>query len=344
VYGGNGIAGFTSQPLMHEPTVVVGRVGQKCGEVYLTTGPAWITDNALYPRIKHRQFDTGFLALALDNAGLNDVRNRNDLPLVTQAILHSVQIAWPSEAKEQAAIVAALSDVDALLGGLDQIIVKKRDLKQAAMQRILTGQAHLSGFHGEWELKNLGSIAEVLKGGGLSKSLTSSTGKRFCILYGELFTTYKRLISEVVSRTDSAEGVSSIAGDVLMPGSTTTSGIDLATASALLTNDVALGGDINVIRRKRDDYEPVFLANYLTHAKKKAIAELTQGITIYHLYGRDLKRLLLELPSFAEQTAIASVLTDMDAELAALEQRREKTRALKQAMMQELLTGKTRLV
>jgi type I restriction enzyme S subunit len=153
VYGGNGIAGFTGEPLIREPTVVVGRVGQKCGEVYLTTGPAWITDNALYPRIKYRQFDTRFLALALSNAGLNDVRNRNDLPLVTQTILHSVQMAWPADVKEQVAIVEALNDVDALLGGLDRIISKKRNLKQAAMQQLLTGETRLPGFHGEWEVK-----------------------------------------------------------------------------------------------------------------------------------------------------------------------------------------------
>ena len=65
VFGGNGIAGYTYRSLVNEPTIVVGRVGQKCGEVYLSSGPAWITDNALYPRAKHRQFDVRFLAIAL---------------------------------------------------------------------------------------------------------------------------------------------------------------------------------------------------------------------------------------------------------------------------------------
>jgi type I restriction enzyme S subunit len=129
-----------------------------------------------------------------------------------------------------------------------------------------------------------------------------------------------------------------------MPGSTTTTGIDLATASALLMDDVALGGDIIIIRRKGNAYDSVFLANYLTQARRHKIAELTQGITIHHLYGKDLKTLTLELPPLPEQTAIATVLSEMDGELAALDQRREKTRALKQAMMQELLTGRTRLV
>jgi type I restriction enzyme S subunit len=129
-----------------------------------------------------------------------------------------------------------------------------------------------------------------------------------------------------------------------MPGSTTTTGADLAAASALIMDDVALGGDIIIIRRNGRGYDPVFMANYLTHARRYEIAELTQGITIHHLYGKDLKSLSLQLPPLPEQAAIAAVLSDMDAELAALEQRLVKTRALKQGMMQELLTGRTRLM
>jgi type I restriction enzyme S subunit len=159
VFGGNGIAGYTSRALVSEPVVIVGRVGQKCGEVYLSDGPAWITDNALYPRIIRPNLDVRFLAMALKAAGLNNVKNRNDLPLVTQSILHAVRIPWPPGLPEQRAIAEALSDVDALLGALDRLIAKKRDLKQAAMQQLLTGQTRLPGFHGEWEVKRFGEVA-----------------------------------------------------------------------------------------------------------------------------------------------------------------------------------------
>lgn len=129
-----------------------------------------------------------------------------------------------------------------------------------------------------------------------------------------------------------------------MPGSTTTVGIDLATASALLEEDVLLGGDIIVIRQKQKNYDPIFMANYLTYTKRLEISERAQGITIIHLYGKDLATLSLCLPEIKEQVAIAAVLSDMDADINALTQRRDKTRALKQGMMQELLTGRTRLV
>jgi type I restriction enzyme, S subunit len=101
VFGGNGIAGYTKRELVNGPVVVIGRVGQKCGETYLTTGAAWVTDNALYPRRLSDDVDTRFLAYALKGAGLNDARNRNDLPLVTQSILHSFSIPLPPTRVEQ---------------------------------------------------------------------------------------------------------------------------------------------------------------------------------------------------------------------------------------------------
>ena len=254
-----------------------------------------------------------------------------------------LEFAIPSLA-EQRAIAAALSDVDELLAGLDRLIAKKRDLKQAVMQQLLTGESRLAGFRGDWSSTRLNRLADVLKGSALSKANIAEYGTYPCILYGELFTTYGRIISKVVSHTSSALGLFSKAGDVLLPGSTTTTGADLATASALLLDEVALGGDILVLRQRGNSYNPVFLAYLLTHAKKTEIAELTQGITIHHLYGKDLRTLQLRLPSLPEQTAIADCIADMDAELAALAARRDKTHCLKQAMMQELLTGRTRLV
>lgn len=245
---------------------------------------------------------------------------------------------------EQRAIATALSDVDALLAVQDKLIAKKRDIKQAAMQQLLTGKQRLPGFSGEWEVKRLGDVATVLKGSGLSKGKVSQAGKSKCILYGELFTTYSRIIAKVCSSTDANEGLPSVYGDVLLPGSTTTVGLDLATASALLCDGVMLGGDINVVRAKGRSYSPEFLAYLLTEEKRNQIAEMAQGITIIHLYGKSLLKLEICLPSLEEQTSIAAILSDMDAEIAGLEKQLDKTRALKQGMMQELLTGRIRLV
>lgn len=257
--------------------------------------------------------------------------------------IYRIDLAFPPPA-EQSAIAQALGDVDALIAALDRLIAKKRDIKQATMQQLLTGKTRLPGFSGKRETKRLRDMADIIKGNTLSKSLLSESGINPCILYGELFTTYGRVITKTVSFTSSPEGIKSLSGDVLLPGSTTTTGADLATASALLLDGVALGGDINIVRQKGVGYDPAFLACYLTHVARNEIAELAQGSTIHHLYGKDLKGLSLSLPHHTEQSAIASVISDMDAELTALEARRDKTRALKHGMMQELLNGKTRLI
>jgi type I restriction enzyme S subunit len=284
-----------------------------------------------------------FHYLASHYESIRKLSNTGNQENLNGTLVRSISILVPPP-REQHAIAEALSNVDGLLGGLDRLIAKKRDLKQAAMQQLLTGQSRLPGYAGDWESKRLGEVADVLKGSGLSRSALTPSGQYSCLLYGELFTTYGRVIDTVVGRTDRPEGVRSMSGDVLMPGSTTTTGADLAIASALMVDGVLLGGDINIVRRRTVDVHPAFLANYLTNVKRAAIAELAQGITIHHLYGRDLKTLLLALPKPAEQSAIARVLLDMEAELASLQLRRGKTRALKQAMMQELLTGRTRLV
>jgi type I restriction enzyme, S subunit len=292
-----------------------------------------------------RDLDDHFLYYWLQSAKpeFERIADGSTIKTIGLAYFRALKIPKPPR-NEQKAIAGALGDADTLLSALDRLIAKKRDIKRAAMQQLLTGQVRLPGFSGEWQVKRMGEVADVLKGSGLSRSTLSAAGEHPCVLYGELFTTYGRVITSVVGRTDSDEGVTSVSGDILMPASTTTTGIDLATASAILIEGVLLGGDINIIRRKSSQFDSTFLASYLTHTKRQAIAELAQGITIHHLYGRDLKTLPLAIPSVAEQMAIAAVLSDMDVEIEALEARRTKTRDLKQGMMQELLTGRTRLV
>jgi len=117
----------------------------------------------------------------------------------------------------------------------------------------------------------------------------------------------------------------------------------LAKASCVRVDGVILGGDILVIRSDTNLIHGPFLSLVIRYEETQVL-QLVTGSTVYHLYGSDMKNFTFSRPPLAEQTAIAEVLTEMDAELAALEQRREKTLALKQAMMQELLTGNIRLI
>jgi type I restriction enzyme S subunit len=244
---------------------------------------------------------------------------------------------------EQRAIAAALSDVDSLLGGLDRLIAKKSHLKQAAMQQLLTGKTRLPGFRGEWEVKRLGDVATFHKGRRLPKSALTPYGSEPCVHYGELFTQYGETIRETISRTNKTPGeFRSVANDVLMPTSDVTPR-GLAKASCVVADDVVLGGDILVIRTDPALVSGTFLSHVIRRNDDQVL-RLVTGTTVFHLYGADMKKFTFKLPRLAEQQAIVGVLSDMDAELTALVARRDKTRDLKQAMMQELLTGKTRLV
>ena len=342
VFGGNGIAGYTTTALVRGPSVVVGRVGQKCGEVYLVDGPAWITDNALYPRSISRPLDVRFLALALEAAGLNNVKNRNDLPLVTQSILQAVRIAWPPAVPEQHAIAGALGDLDALLAALTRLIAKKRDLKQAAMQQLLTGQTRLPGFKGEWKVKRLGDVAEIVSGGTPRTSIPSywDGGVKWCTPT-DITGTAGKYLSET-ERTISQAGLDSCSAQLLPAGtlllcSRATIGELKIAGCEVCTNQ----GFKSLIARKDVNNEYLY---YLLQTMKPRMVEKAIGSTFLEISKKDTASLEVSLPAFNEQVAIAAVLSDMDAELAALERRLAKTRAVKQGMMQELLTGRTRLV
>lgn len=247
--------------------------------------------------------------------------------------------------EEQRAIAAALSDVDALLGALDRLIAKKRDLKQATMQQLLTGQMRLPGFSGEWEVKRLGELGSFLKGNGVKREEANS-GDLPCIRYGEIYThhnDYVRSFYSWISREVAATATRIRRGDLLFAGSGETKE-EIGKCVAIVDDREAYaGGDIVILRTTNVD--PMFMGYYCnTPAVNAQKSSRGQGDAVVHISAAALASVEVMLPPIAEQTAIAVVLSDMDAEIAALEARRNKTRALKQAMMQELLTGRTRLI
>ncbi len=248
---------------------------------------------------------------------------------ISASALASIDLLLPRPA-EQRAIAAALGDVDALLGGLDRLIAKKRDLKQAAMQQLLTGQTRLPGFHGEWEVN---TIAELER----QKLVKLSRG-------------------QVISKKD----IDNAPGDCpIYSSSVHNDGLfgrygNFMFDEELITWSVDGGG--NFFHRPRHKFSVTNVCGFM-RVETSRIDYRFFAAELQHLHSRKSfdyqskahpsvirKEYEVLLPTLPEQTAIAAVLSDMDAELAALEARRDKTRALKQGMMQELLTGRTRLV
>jgi type I restriction enzyme S subunit len=256
-------------------------------------------------------------------------------------VLKGMEIPAPP-LPEQRAIAAALSDVDGLLGGLDRLIAKKRDLKQAAMQQLLTGQTRLPGFHGEWEVKRLGDVVETDP-----ENLGSGTSRDYAFRYISLEDvdqgTLKGFTEQVFATAPSRARRKLRANDVLVS----------TVRPNLLSHLFFQGNEPNwvcstgfcVLRCREGVTHAGYIFQHLFAAPvNRQIEALLTGSNYPSMNSRDVRALEVPLPSYTEQTAIAEVLTEMDGELAALEQRREKIRALKQAMMQELLTGRTRLL
>lgn len=263
-------------------------------------------------------------------------------------VFRDLQVMLPPRS-EQDAISTALSDVDALISTLDQLIVKKRDIKQATMQQLLTGKQRLPGFNGDWQVTRLKDLGTTY--GGLVGKTKEHFGRG-----GAYYVPFLNVMTNVVIDCEDFDTVELhvgesqshvLKGDLLFNGSSETP--EEVAMCALVSHDIDnlyLNSFCFGFRLKNDaPAHGLFLAYYMRGPiGRELVKSLAQGSTRYNLSKVALLNGALRLPEMEEQAAIASILSDMDTEIAALEQKRDKTRALKQGMMQELLTGRIRLV
>jgi type I restriction enzyme S subunit len=236
---------------------------------------------------------------------------------VGQETLSSVNLLFPNLI-EQKKISTFINLFDEKLETLKRRKSLLELYKKGVMLKIFSQEIRFKNGHGKtyplWEQKKLGTIFYAEKGSNLSKDKVVKNGSHECILYGELYTKYKEVIFNIESRTNEYEGLLSKKGDLLIPSSTTTSGVDLANVTALNKEGVLLGGDITVLRSSMN-ISNVFYAYYLSNYKKQEIANLAQGSTIVHLYYSHLKSMDIDLPCFDEQIKIASFLSSIDEKL-----------------------------
>ena len=248
-------------------------------------------------------------------------------------IVDKMPLGLPLDKAEQRAIATALSDVDALLDSFDRLIAKKRDLKQAAMQQLLTGQTRLPGFSGVWEVKRLGDVLKFQVGCPFSSVFFNEKEQGIRLIKNRDLKSDDQIF-HYSGKYDTAFLVSN--GDVLI-------GMDGDFLPCLWSKGFALlnqrVGRIVPLKGLNREFAFYYLIDPL-----KEIEVATASTTVKHLSHSDVEDIERPLPSAAEQIAIASVLLNLDAEIGMLENRRNKTVSLKQGMMQELLTGRTRLV
>ena len=262
-------------------------------------------------------------------------------PNITSNDIRNFPIACPDR-HEQKVIAEALSDADALIESLEQLIAKKRQLMQGAMQELLTGKKRLPGFGGEWEVKPLEEIAEVD-----SDNLGSDTPFNYTFNYISLEDVdvgSLRGYSEQIFRTAPSRARRKLkVGDILVSTVRPNLQSHLLFTQQQVTWVYSTG--FSVVRCKSQYAIPGYVFFHLFGQQiTKQIEALLTGSNYPAINGGDVKALEIPVPSIEEQTAIAAILSDMDAGIAALEQQLAKARGIKQGMMQELLTGRIRLV
>jgi len=321
VMGSAGQNGFHDTAIVKGPGIVIGRSGASFGQAHYCEVDFWPHNTALYVTDLNGNdpLYAFYFLRALDftrynSGGAQQSLNRN--------FISPIPIGVPPTA-EQRAIAEALSDVDALIESLEQLLGKKRQVKQGAMQKLLTGKKRLPGFNGEWEEKKLGDIAEIQKGELITEQ--RAVPGRIPVIAGGKKPSYFHNLANRRGKTITISGSGASAGYVALYG------------IPIFASDCSTIGE-----GERYSVEFIYFVLLLNQS---AIYKAQTGGAQPHIHPSDLRPLSIAFPKTkAEQTAIAAVLSDMDAGIETLETKLAKSRQIKQGMMQELLTGKTRLM
>ena len=339
IVSSSGISGSHDCAAVPGPGIVTGRYGT-IGDVFYMTEDFWPLNTTLFVR-DFKGNEPLFLSYLLRTCDFATHSGKSGVPGVNRNDIHQLRITLPP-LPEQRAIAEALSDVDGLLGCLEALIAKKRAIKQAAMQQLLTGKTRLPGFTAEWETKRLGGIADIKNGATPSTQVASYWDGTIPWCTPTDITSTPGKYLENTERRITEAGLTSCAASLLPAGSLllcsrATIGEVRIAQTEICTNQ----GFKSLVCRKGISNEFLY---YLILTLKPQMLERAIGSTFLEIGKRDISTIATSLPAEDEQTAIATVLSDMDAEIAALEARRDKTRAIKQGMMQQLLTGRVRLV
>ncbi len=248
--------------------------------------------------------------------------------------------------KEQDAIADTLLSFDTYIDNLTELIEKKRNIRDGGLEDLVSGRTRLDGYHGVWSSKPLGELGIFSKGQGISREQANS-GNLPCIRYGEIYTHYNIYAKEMhshISNTVAMQSMQIHFGDLLMTASGETK--EEIGKCIVYYNDCEAyaGGDI-IIVHPSPEVDPLFLS-FLLNSKPlySARAQVGQGDAVVHISAKSLKSIRISYPSNKnEQRDIAKILMQMDEEIEALENERDKIIQIREGAMDDLLTGRVRL-
>jgi len=353
-YGGNGLRGFTSRFTHDGKFALIGRQGALCGNVLGVEGKFFASEHAIVVTALAKS-DIQWLTYVLGEMRLNQYSESSAQPGLSVSKILSLGLALPPTKAEQEAIAEALSDADALIEAVEQLITKKRQVKQGAMSELLTGKRRLTGFSGNWEVKTFGELFNFSGGFTASRDQLSSDG--YCYLhYGDIHMSKKTFVDvqaefqdipklniplKKVSATSLLEDGDIVFVDASEDDEGTSRHVVIVNPNKI---PYISGLHTIVAKSKTDGLEKQYRRYcFQTREVKNQFRFYAVGTKVSGISKTNIAKINLPVPSIPEQTAIAEILSDMDAEISALEEKLVKARQVKAGMMSELLTGKIRL-
>lgn len=349
VYGGNGITGFTEKYNVNNGTMIIGRVGEKCGNVFITTSNSWISDNALIVR-KNVKYSDFYMMYLLEYINLNSYANRNAQPVISGKIIYDIEVPYTDDDEEQLEIAEVLSSFDTCINDLEELIEKKKAIRDGALEDLISGKIRLDGFDGEWKAISFDQYFTLLPTNTYSREQLSDSGAIGNIHYGDILIKYGCVLSEndyiprlidksklnarqylkkndvIIADTaeDETVGKSVQVGDIDMP---LVSGLHtMACRPNYATADGYLGYYIN------------------SNCFHDQILPYVTGIKVSSISKKSIRETELYIPvNIEEQHAIASVLTAMDEEIESLKTEKEKMMEIREGAIDDLLTGRVHL-
>jgi len=330
--------------------IVMAKIGARCGASAILPSnhkTGILSGNALKITIDHHNHNTYYIWQVLwnlyESGNFNELKSVGAQPAVSMPVLKDFQIPLPP-LPEQEAIAEVLSNTDALIGALEKLIAKKRLIKQGAMQTLLTPKD-------DWEVKKLPDVCWFQEGPGVRKSQFTDRGVK--LLNGTNIEKGKLLLDKTERYVSEKEAFGWYShflvdiGDILIACSGVS--IDKFHEKVTTANKIHLPLCMNTSTMRFKIKSSLLLKDYLIHFLKskdfkQQISGKATGSAQLNFGPSHVSKVLIKLPSFEEQTHIATILSDMDSEIDVLEKKLSKTKELKQGLMQQLLTGKIRLV
>ena len=343
VYGGNGVNGYTSNYNVENETMVIGRVGEKCGNVKITQSRGWVSDNALIvtPKVK---YDIEYMRYLLEQINLNDYANRNAQPVISGQIIYALETPYVGDVDELGLIAQNLRCFDTYIDDLTELIEKKRGIRDGALDDLTAGRTRMEGFCGERKEYTISDITRtVITGGTPSTARQEYYGGNIPWLSSTEIhqkrikkpTTY---ITDLGLQNSSAKIAPERSVLIALAGQGKTRG-----TAAYLTRPMALNQSLAALVTN-EKCNPEFLY-YLIESMYLSLRELSSGDGGRGGLNKKLiKGVTVTIPvDVAEQEAIADTLTAMDEEIEELEIERDKIIQIREGAMDDLLTGRVRL-